>query len=136
MDNQKIYLMAEVTVLPEFLDDVKGALKEALIPTLQEAGCEGMVECTLACFGCQTHYCWLRLANIPRRRAVVVRRFISAQELNRCSRYWPAPHQSGRAESGIQPRQWMEYRRHRTGPDSDEIPRTAHRAWFATIKRI
>jgi hypothetical protein len=25
-------------------------------------------------FGCQTHYCWLRLANIPRRRAVVVRR--------------------------------------------------------------
>ncbi len=44
MDNQKIYLMAEVTVLPEFLDDVKGALKEALIPTLQEAGCEGMFE--------------------------------------------------------------------------------------------
>src|SRR5262249_42175010 len=25
-------------------------------------------------FGCQTHYCWLRLANIPRRRAVLVRR--------------------------------------------------------------
>jgi hypothetical protein len=25
-------------------------------------------------FGCQSHYCWLRLANIPRRRAVVVRR--------------------------------------------------------------
>ena len=24
--------------------------------------------------GCHTHYCWLRLANIPRRRAVVVRR--------------------------------------------------------------
>ena len=44
MDNQKIYLMAEVTVLPKFLDDVKGALKEALIPTLQEAGCEGMFE--------------------------------------------------------------------------------------------
>ena len=45
MDNQKkIYLMAEVTVLPEFLDDVTGALKEALIPTLQEAGCEGMFE--------------------------------------------------------------------------------------------
>jgi hypothetical protein len=44
MDNQKIYLMAEVTVLPEFLDDVKGALKEALIPTLQGAGCEGMFE--------------------------------------------------------------------------------------------
>ena len=42
MDNQKIYLMAEVTVLPEFLDDVKGALKEALIPTLQEAGCDSI----------------------------------------------------------------------------------------------
>jgi hypothetical protein len=39
MDSQKIYLLAEVTVLPEFLDDVKGALKQALIPTLQEAGC-------------------------------------------------------------------------------------------------
>ena len=25
-------------------------------------------------FGCQTRYCWLRLANIPRRRAVAVRR--------------------------------------------------------------
>src|SRR5881409_2404931 len=25
-------------------------------------------------FGCQTHYCGLRLASIPRRRAVVVRR--------------------------------------------------------------
>ena len=33
MDSQKIYLLAEVTVLPEFLDDVKGALKQALIPT-------------------------------------------------------------------------------------------------------
>src|SRR3984893_11942464 len=44
MDNQKIYLMAEVTVLPEFLDDVKSALKQALIPTLQERGCEGMLE--------------------------------------------------------------------------------------------
>ena len=27
MDSQKIYLLAEVTVLPEFLDDVKGAVK-------------------------------------------------------------------------------------------------------------
>jgi hypothetical protein len=25
-------------------------------------------------FGCQTHYCWLRQANIPRRKAAVVRR--------------------------------------------------------------
>ena len=44
MDSQKIYLLAEVTVLPELLDDVKGALKQALIPMLQEAGCEGMFE--------------------------------------------------------------------------------------------
>ena len=44
MDHQKIYLLAELTVVPEFLDDVKGALKQALIPTLQEAACEGMFE--------------------------------------------------------------------------------------------
>jgi quinol monooxygenase YgiN len=44
MDSQKIYLLAGLTVLPEFLDDVKGALKQALIPTLQAAGCEGMFE--------------------------------------------------------------------------------------------
>ena len=44
MDSQKIYLLAEVTVVPEFLEDVKGALKQALIPTLQEPGCEGMFE--------------------------------------------------------------------------------------------
>jgi quinol monooxygenase YgiN len=44
MDSQKIYLLAELTVLPEFLDDVKATLKQALISTLQEAGCEGMFE--------------------------------------------------------------------------------------------
>src|ERR1700731_712583 len=44
MDHQKIYLLAELTVLPEFLDEVKGALKQALVPTLQEAGCEGLYE--------------------------------------------------------------------------------------------
>ena len=44
MDSQQIYLLGELTVLPEFLDDVKGALKQALIPTLQEAGCEGTFE--------------------------------------------------------------------------------------------
>jgi hypothetical protein len=36
MDNRKIYLLAELTVLPGFLDEVKAALAEALIPTLQE----------------------------------------------------------------------------------------------------
>ena len=35
MDNQKIYLLAELTVLPEFLDDVRAALKQALIPTYE-----------------------------------------------------------------------------------------------------
>src|ERR1700693_2804386 len=44
MDSQRIYLLAELTVLPEVLDDVKGALKRALIPTLQDPGCEGMFE--------------------------------------------------------------------------------------------
>jgi quinol monooxygenase YgiN len=44
MDSQKIYVLAELTVLPEFLDDVKRPLKQALTPTLQEAGCEGMFE--------------------------------------------------------------------------------------------
>jgi quinol monooxygenase YgiN len=44
MTSQKIYLLAELTVLPEFLDDVKAALKEALIPTLEEPGCEALFE--------------------------------------------------------------------------------------------
>jgi quinol monooxygenase YgiN len=42
MDNQKIYLLAELTVLPEFLDDVKAVFKQALVRTLQEPGCEAM----------------------------------------------------------------------------------------------
>jgi hypothetical protein len=29
MDSQKIYLLAELNVRPEFLDDVKGAIKQA-----------------------------------------------------------------------------------------------------------
>jgi len=32
MDSQKIYLLAELTVPPEFLDDVKGALKQKRLP--------------------------------------------------------------------------------------------------------
>jgi len=44
MDNQKIYLLAELTVVPEFLDGRESRPQEALIPTLQEAGCEGMFE--------------------------------------------------------------------------------------------
>ena len=42
MDNQKTYLLAEITVLPEFLDDVKAVFKRTLVPTLQEPGCEAM----------------------------------------------------------------------------------------------
>ena len=40
----KVYLLAELTVLPGFLEEVKAILKEALIPTLQEPGCEALYE--------------------------------------------------------------------------------------------
>jgi hypothetical protein len=36
MDDKKIYLLAELTIRPEFLEEVKALLEEALIPTLQE----------------------------------------------------------------------------------------------------
>ena len=44
MEDTKIYLLAESTVLPGFLKEVKAILKEALIPTLQEPGCEALYE--------------------------------------------------------------------------------------------
>src|SRR6266446_3578985 len=44
MEDKKIYLLAESTVLPGFLEQVRAILKEALIPTLQEAGCEALYE--------------------------------------------------------------------------------------------
>jgi quinol monooxygenase YgiN len=44
MEDQKIYLWAELTVLPGFLDEVKAILKEALIPTLQEPRSEALYE--------------------------------------------------------------------------------------------
>jgi len=40
MEDRKIYPLAELTVLPEFLDEVKAALAEALVPTHQEPGCD------------------------------------------------------------------------------------------------
>ena len=43
MQNQKVYLLAELTVHPEFLDVLKAILKEAFIPTLQEPGCEAII---------------------------------------------------------------------------------------------
>jgi hypothetical protein len=33
MDGKKVYLLAERTVLPDFLDEVKAAVKEVLIAT-------------------------------------------------------------------------------------------------------
>ena len=42
MDDEKVYLLAERTVLPDFLDEVKAAAKEVLIATLQEPGCEAL----------------------------------------------------------------------------------------------
>ena len=44
MEAKKIYLLAELTILPGFLEEVKAILKEALIPTLQEPGCEALYE--------------------------------------------------------------------------------------------
>ena len=44
MEDRKIYLLAELTVLLGFLDEVKAILKEALIPTLQEPDCEALYE--------------------------------------------------------------------------------------------
>src|SRR6266851_3123736 len=44
MDDKKIYLLAELTIRPEFLEEVKAILEEALIPTLQEPGCEALYE--------------------------------------------------------------------------------------------
>ena len=35
MRDDKIYLLAELTVLPGLLEEVKAILREALIPTLQ-----------------------------------------------------------------------------------------------------
>jgi len=44
MEDTRIYLLAELTILPGFLEEVKAIFKEALIPTLQEPGCEALYE--------------------------------------------------------------------------------------------
>ena len=46
MENQKIYLLAESTVLPGFLEEVRAIFKESLALTLQEPGCEALYETT------------------------------------------------------------------------------------------
>src|SRR5438105_5759925 len=44
MEYPKIYLLAELTIAPGFLEEVKAILKEALISILQEPGCEALYE--------------------------------------------------------------------------------------------
>ena len=44
MEDKKIYLLAELTIAPGFLEEVRAILKEALIPTLREPGCEALYE--------------------------------------------------------------------------------------------
>jgi quinol monooxygenase YgiN len=44
MADTKIYVLAELTILPGCLEEVKAIFKEALIPTLQEPGCEALYE--------------------------------------------------------------------------------------------
>jgi quinol monooxygenase YgiN len=44
IQDKKIYLLAEFTILPGFLKEVKATRKEALIPRLQEPGCEAPYE--------------------------------------------------------------------------------------------
>src|SRR6267378_7796525 len=44
MKDKKVYLLAELTILPGFLEEVRAIFKEALIPTLQEPGCEALYE--------------------------------------------------------------------------------------------
>jgi quinol monooxygenase YgiN len=44
MEDKKIYLLAELTILPGFLKEAKANLKGALIPTLQEPGYEALYE--------------------------------------------------------------------------------------------
>jgi quinol monooxygenase YgiN len=44
MEDAKIYLLAQLTVLLGFLEEVKAIFKEALIPTLREPGCEALYE--------------------------------------------------------------------------------------------
>jgi quinol monooxygenase YgiN len=40
MENQKMIIMAEISILPEFLEEVKTLSAATLAPTLLESGCE------------------------------------------------------------------------------------------------
>jgi quinol monooxygenase YgiN len=42
--NRKVYLLAELTILLNLLDEVKAIFREAIGPALQELGCEALFE--------------------------------------------------------------------------------------------
>jgi hypothetical protein len=66
MDKQKIYLLAEIRILPEFLADVKAALEQALVPTVQEPGCEALFETSRE----GARISWSSLRSSPLRRHI------------------------------------------------------------------
>lgn len=44
MENSKVIVLAEVPVLPEYLEEVKAIAADSLIATLKEAGCEAFYQ--------------------------------------------------------------------------------------------
>jgi quinol monooxygenase YgiN len=40
MENRKVILLAEISILPEFLEEVKALSAATIKPTLEEPGCE------------------------------------------------------------------------------------------------
>lgn len=44
MENSKVIVLAEVPVLPEYLEEVKAISTASLIPTLKETGCEAFYQ--------------------------------------------------------------------------------------------
>jgi hypothetical protein len=66
MDNQMIYLLAELTVLPEFLDDVKSALKHSFLRFKRPV----VKDCSRR-HGRATHISWSSLRSSPLRRHIV-----------------------------------------------------------------
>lgn len=44
MKNSKVILMAEISILPEFLEEIKTLSAVTLAQTLQEAGCEAFYQ--------------------------------------------------------------------------------------------
>lgn len=44
MSNSKVIILAEISIKPEFLDEVKALCAASLKPTLQELGCEAFYQ--------------------------------------------------------------------------------------------